>query len=56
MIERVGYCLHHYPHINGKLYSILEIHSIHVINKQENILLKNDNNSSLVGTNRPPNH
>jgi hypothetical protein len=34
----------------------LEIHSIHVINKQENILLKNKNNSSLVGTNRPPNH
>ena len=29
---------------------------MHVINKQENTLLKNVNNSSLVGMDRPPNY
>ena len=35
---------------------IQEIHSMHVITKQENTLLKNENNSYLVGTNHPPSH
>jgi hypothetical protein len=35
---------------------ILAIHSMHVMNKQENTLLKDVNNSSLVGTDRPPNY
>ena len=33
-----------------------EIHFMHVINKQETILLKNKYNLSSVGTDRPPNH
>ena len=33
-----------------------EIHSMHVINKQETTLLKNNDNLSSVGTDRPPNH
>ena len=33
-----------------------EIHSMHVINKQETSLLKNKYNLSSIGRNRPPNH
>ena len=56
MRESVGYWLHLYPHNNGSSNLIPEIHSTHVIKEQENTILKNKDNLSSVGTDRPPNH
>ena len=37
-------------------YLIPETHDMYVIKEQKNIVLKDKDNLSSVGTNRPPNH